>query len=90
MVKFLVSKEYRLFLANLRRVREQAGLTQQDLAKLLGQTQSFISKVERGERRLDVVELRAICKALKVSFPKFVNKIDRVMSASERHGGDKP
>jgi transcriptional regulator with XRE-family HTH domain len=84
MQKSLVSREYRLFLASLRKAREEAGLTQDGLAKQLGETQSFISKVERGERRLDVVELRAFCRALKIPFPAFVNKLHRAISASER------
>jgi transcriptional regulator with XRE-family HTH domain len=84
MQKSLVSREYRLFLSILRTAREEAGLSQEGLAKRLGETQSFISKVERGERRLDVVELRAFCRALKISFPAFVSKLDRALGASER------
>jgi transcriptional regulator with XRE-family HTH domain len=61
----------------LRQAREQAELTQIDLADRLGETQSFISKCERGERRLDLVQLRAFCKALSVSLPTFVAEFDR-------------
>lgn len=46
----------------LRSAREEAGLTQKDAAILLGKPQSFVSKVESGERRLDVVELQAIAR----------------------------
>jgi transcriptional regulator with XRE-family HTH domain len=90
MQKSLFSREYRLFLASLRKARMEAGLTQEGLAKLLGDTQSFISKVERGERRLDVVELRAFCRALDVPFPAFINKLHRAISASERSACKKP
>ena len=84
MQKSLVSREYRVFLVRLRQAREEAGLSQEGLAKRLGDTQSFISKVERGERRLDVVELRAFCRALKIPFPDFVTKLHRALSANER------
>jgi len=48
----------------LRQLREEAGLRQTELAGLLGRPQSFVSKYESGERRLDLVELRDICRAL--------------------------
>jgi len=50
--------EYRKFLKRLQAARMEAGLTQEEVAKLLGKPQSFISKSESGERRVDVVELR--------------------------------
>lgn len=90
MQKSLFSRDYRLFLVSLRKARMEAGLTQVKLARVLGETQSFISKVERGERRLDVVELRNFCRALKIPFPAFVNKLDRAMSANERTTCKKP
>ncbi len=48
---------YREFLAQLREARREAGLTQVEVAQLLGQPQSYVSKCESGERRVDVVEL---------------------------------
>jgi len=63
MEKSIYSMEYTLFLGVLRAVREEAGITQQEIAARLGATQSFVSKCERGERRLDIVELRAWCSA---------------------------
>jgi len=61
----------------LRRARIDAGLNQADLAERLGRPQSFVSKYESGERRLDLVELRQICQALKISLTDFVRKFDR-------------
>jgi Predicted transcriptional regulator len=55
---------YQSLLTLLRDLREQAGVTQHALAESLGNTQTFISKVERGERRIDVVEFIEICDAL--------------------------
>jgi transcriptional regulator with XRE-family HTH domain len=50
---------YREFLVRLREARRQAGLTQADVARRLGKPQSFVSKCESGERRVDFVELLA-------------------------------
>ncbi|MHC1728047.1 MAG: helix-turn-helix domain-containing protein [Syntrophobacteraceae bacterium] len=56
----------------LRRVREEAGLRQVDLADLVGEPQPFVSRYERGERRLDVLELRKICKAIGITLSEFI------------------
>ena len=52
------SHDYVLFLKQLREARLQAGLSQLQLAEALGQRQTFVSKCELGDRRLDVIELR--------------------------------
>ncbi len=49
--------EYRRFLVRLRSAREGSGLTQVEVARRLGVPQSYVSKCESGERRVDVVEL---------------------------------
>jgi transcriptional regulator with XRE-family HTH domain len=51
------SPRYREFLDRLRSARADAGLTQEVVAQRLGKPQSFVSKCESGERRVDVVEL---------------------------------
>ncbi len=55
---------YKALLETLIEAREAAGLTQVELAARLETTQSFISKCERGERRLDVVEFVEFVKAM--------------------------
>jgi transcriptional regulator with XRE-family HTH domain len=50
------------FLERLRSARKEAGLTQVEVAQRLGRSQSFVAKAENGERRLDVVDLRAFAK----------------------------
>lgn len=55
---------YLEFVAALRRRRQRLGLTQKGLAYRLGRPQSFVAKVERGERRLDVIEAMDYCAAL--------------------------
>ncbi len=53
-----------------------AGLRQADLARKLGEPQSFVSKYESGERRLDVLELRQLCTILGVSLAEFVCQLE--------------
>lgn len=76
MDKSIYSHEYSLFLDLLRRTRLKTGLTQGDVASILGVTQSFISKCERGERRLDVVEVRSWCRALGVPIKRLIDEFD--------------
>jgi len=61
------SARYRRLVEALRQAREDAGLTQQQVADRLELYASFVSKVESGERRLDVVELAAFCEAYGIS-----------------------
>ncbi|MBT5016809.1 helix-turn-helix transcriptional regulator [Candidatus Peregrinibacteria bacterium] len=51
-------KEYRKLIKRLIKARKEAGLTQKEVARKLDQPQSFISKVETCQRRLDVIELK--------------------------------
>lgn len=60
--------------ALLRQVRLDASLTQLQLAEKIGQTQSYVSKYENGEQRLDLIELEAVCTAAGVSLTDFVEK----------------
>jgi predicted transcriptional regulator len=62
--KSVFTKRYKLFLSLLISARETKGLSQHQLAKKLKKPQSFVSKYERGERRLDVVEFADVAKAL--------------------------
>jgi transcriptional regulator with XRE-family HTH domain len=76
---FSVSQEKLQIL--LKTARREAGLNQVELAKKLRRPQSFVSKYESGERRLDVVELREICQALKISLPAFAKRFDKSLKA---------
>ena len=62
----------------LREARQEAGLTQTQLAERLHVPQAVISNVERGERRLDLVELREYCDAVGVDLSEFVTKFQKV------------
>jgi len=76
MPKSLHTRQYALFLRELRAARKNAGLTQAALAQRLAMTQSDVSKCERGTRRLDIVELRAWSQALGLELAHLVARID--------------
>lgn len=63
----LANATYTELRALLVEARERAGLTQADVAERIGRVQSFVSKYEQGERRLDVVDFLAVCDCLGVS-----------------------
>jgi transcriptional regulator with XRE-family HTH domain len=79
MEKSIHSARYAVFLKTLREAREQAGLTQVQLARKIGETQTFVSKCERGERRVDVIELRAFCQAFGLNLKQFVGALERAI-----------
>jgi len=69
------------------RLREASGLTQVALAARLGLTQSEVSKFERGERALDVLQLRAWLRALGVAFSPFADALDRELEGLDAFPG---
>ena len=86
MEKTIFSPTYRAFLRELKQARRRSGLTQTELAAKLGETQSFVSKCERGERRLDVIELRYFVQAMGISFVDFVTRLDEALSRKRGSG----
>jgi transcriptional regulator with XRE-family HTH domain len=64
--KSVFTESYALLLEMLVRTRKEAGLSQVQLARKLKRPQPFVSYIERGERRIDVVEFYAIMRALGV------------------------
>ena len=60
----------------LRTVREDADIRQKDVAKVLERPQSFVSKYESGERRLDVLELKDVCEAMGTTLTAFVQQLE--------------
>ena len=78
----------------LKELRRKKGITQESLADLLGAPQSYVSKYELGERRIDLVETFEICRALNVDFVAFVRQFirnvepkgsDSITTPNERH-----
>ena len=72
MSKSIFSKDYRNVLEKLKKARLNAGLKQSDVAQKLKKPQSYISKIERGERRVDIAELRELAKIYKKDINYFV------------------
>ena len=66
----------------LREARELRGVSQRELSRLLGQQFTYIVKIERGTRRLDVVELVEICFQLGIEPAEFVNKLAATIRSS--------
>lgn len=80
----LYTAAYKAFVAVVRDVRVEQGLSQSEVAARMGQPQSFLSKSERRERRIDVVEFIALARALQVA-PDVL--LARVAEAVDQAGG---
>ena len=72
MARSTFSPRYQAFLFNLRQAREAAGLTQVEVAQALGKPQSFVSKCESGERRVDVIELAEFARLYRQPVDHFI------------------
>lgn len=80
----LIAKKYNLVIVELLyRLRISAGVTQQQLSVILKVPQSYISKIETGERRIDLIELREICKALNSNLTEFVVMLEKELNETE-------
>jgi transcriptional regulator with XRE-family HTH domain len=63
----------------LREIRIEAGLTQMGLAERIERDQTFVSKYESGQRRLDVLELREICQSIGLTLEEFVRRLEKAL-----------
>ena len=72
MDKLIHSKEYKDIVTKLKKARLNAGLKQEEVAFKLKKPQSFISKIEAGERRVDVAELKQLAKIYKRDINFFI------------------
>lgn len=77
MPKTIHRNEYRVLLRLLKAARVKAGFTQLECAAAMGRHQSFISDIERGIVRLDLVQLRDLCRVLKTDLTKFIRAFER-------------
>lgn len=71
-VRALHSPRYRAFVKWLILARERAGMTQAQVARAMNRPQSFVSKCEAGQRRVDVVELQEFARVYRVALDFFV------------------
>ena len=76
MTKSLFTDRYRLFLQLLIQERRNKGITQVQLAEKLQKPQSYVSKYENGERRLDVVEFLDIADSIDIDASEFIKKLN--------------
>jgi len=67
----------KILLVLLRQLRSDAGLTQAQFAARFHRDQAFVSKYEGGDRRLDVLELREVCRATQMDFAQFIRRLDK-------------
>lgn len=72
MSKAIYSKDHKYIVEQLKKARQEAGLEQTEVAKLLGKTQSHLSKVESGQRRIDVIALKEFAKIYKKDIKFFL------------------
>jgi transcriptional regulator with XRE-family HTH domain len=84
MEKSVFTREYAVLLETLRYFRRAAKITQVELAKKIKEGQAFVSKSERGERRLDVVQLREICFALGTTLPEFIAAFEKRLATKKK------
>lgn len=77
MEKSISTEDHARLASLLRQLRQEAGLHQEELADRLGVNQSFVSKYELGERRLDLVQLKQICEALGITLAILIKRWDR-------------
>jgi len=74
MDKTIYTNDHKFIIEQLKKARIEAGFDQEKAAELLGKTQSFISKIEAGQRRIDVVQLKEFAKTYKKSLDYFIKK----------------
>ncbi len=84
--KSIFTTEYSVFRDLLRELRTEKGLTQVQLSETLGMPQSFVSKYETGERRLDVIEVREVCQSLGTTLAAFAKKLEARLPESKKGG----
>ncbi|WP_095113784.1 helix-turn-helix domain-containing protein [Pseudomonas sp. Irchel 3H7] len=81
MSKTIYRREYDVLLTLIEKHRKDSGLTQVACSTALGRPQSFMSDVETGSRRLDIVQLRDLCNVLGIEFQVLIAEFETSLSA---------
>ena len=74
MTKTIFSKDHRDLIERLKKAREDAGLDQLDVAEKLKKSQSYVSKLESGQRRIDIVQLKELANVYNKTMASFIKK----------------
>ncbi len=80
MTKAIYRREHVILLQELKRMRVESGMTQTQCSAALGRPQSFMSDVERGVRRLDMVQLRDLCQVLGSDLISFTKSFEKALN----------
>lgn len=72
--------ERELIRSTLKRLREESGMSQGELARRLDVPQSLVSRFENGDRKLDLQELREVCQAIGVPLKELVGRFERALT----------
>ena len=86
-MKSVFTEEYEFLLEYLISARKAADITQQDLAKRLKKPQSFVSKYERRERRLDVVEFVSLAQIMSFDPCEVIKEIEKRLEPRAKRKG---
>jgi transcriptional regulator with XRE-family HTH domain len=87
MPKTIYKPEHDLLLSLIKKYRKEAGLTQAECSKALERPQSFMSDVETGSRRLDIVQLRDLCKVLGIGLQDLIAEFEISLSENDSKTG---
>ena len=80
----IYTPEYAAVITLLRQLRKEKGITQTEVAQALGYQTSAVSKIERGQIRLDVVQLRTYCQAVGITLGEFVARLEESLTGADR------
>lgn len=68
----IYTKEHKDLVEKLKKARVEAGMDQEMVAKLLGKTQSYVSKIESGQRKIDIIQLKELARIYKKNITYFI------------------
>lgn len=87
--KPIYSKELKILVEQIREARLAAGLTQTELAQHLGKkSHTAVVKLEQGQVRVELLELRRICSICRVPFRDFIDRLENDLEKTERSGSE--
>ncbi|WP_448652597.1 helix-turn-helix domain-containing protein [Pseudomonas fluorescens] len=80
MSKTIYRREHDILLELLKKHRKASGLTQVECSRALNRPQSFMSDIETGSRRLDIIQLRDLCNILRIDLRTLISELEDSIS----------